>query len=260
MTERLILYSQSKFPALRLWRAPSWPVGDAPLGGRAAEWCSGQPGHPTSYALLGVHDGPDTAGHAHVGEAFNAALIGRADEVLFGLPVEYRGVVDDVLATRRDLSPSLAAHGRAGSSVVAFRAMTIFVRDFTDEMWSSIDDVLWQAWRLAFDAAQFDGGLSRAKRTLSRLIDEHRAAPFPESVEKGIGYGEVEPVLVGADIYGWAIRVAAGEMLDRAARLALGDARNELRRSLQEFPVDARPYYQTLIALASAALSAASAS
>ncbi|MCP3976541.1 MAG: hypothetical protein GY720_18795 [bacterium] len=260
MTERLIRYSQSRFPALRLWRAPSWPVGEASLGGRAAEWCSGQPGHPTSYALLGVHDGPDTAGHAHVGEVFNAALIGRADDVLFGLPVEYREAVGDVLAIRRNLSPSLAAHGRAGSSVVAFRAMTIFVRDLTDELWSSNDDALWQTWRLAFDAAQFDGGLTQAKRKLPRLIDEHRAGPFPESIEKGINYGEIEPVLVGADIYGWAIRVAAGEMLDRAGRLALGDTRNELRRSLQEFPVDARPYYQTLVELASAALSAASAS
>ncbi|MCP3976985.1 MAG: hypothetical protein GY720_21060 [bacterium] len=161
MTERLFRFSQSKFPALRLWRAPSWPVGEASLGGRAAEWRSGQPGHPTSYALLGVHDGPDTAAHAHVGEAFNEALIGRADDVLFGLPAEYRGAVDDVLAAHRDLSPSLAALGRTGSSVVAFRAMAIFLRDLTDELWSSNDDALWQARRLVLDAAQFDGGPSQ---------------------------------------------------------------------------------------------------
>jgi hypothetical protein len=66
--------------------------------------------------------------------------------------------------------------------------------------------------------------------------------------------------LVDADICGWAIRVAAGDKLDRGARMALGEIRNELRRSLHEFPEDAQPYYQTLVELASAALSAASAS
>lgn len=76
----------------------------------AAEWCSNRPGHPTSYALVGVHDGPDTASHARTGEAFHEALIGRADDVLFGLPVEYQGAVDDVLAVCHHLLPSVAAH------------------------------------------------------------------------------------------------------------------------------------------------------
>jgi hypothetical protein len=126
------------------------------------------------------------ASQAHTGETFNEALVGPADDVLFGLPAEYRGAVDDVLGSYRHLAPSLAAHGRAGSSVVAFRAMSIFLRDFTDVLWSSKDDAIWQAWRIAFDAAQFERGLSQARRELPRLIDEHRTAPFPESVEKGI--------------------------------------------------------------------------
>jgi hypothetical protein len=50
--------------------------------------------------MLGVHGGSDTANNAYTGETFNEALIGRADDVLFGLPVEYRPAVDDVLAAR----------------------------------------------------------------------------------------------------------------------------------------------------------------
>jgi hypothetical protein len=32
------------------------------------------------------------------------------------------------------------------------------------------------------------------------------AEPFPHSVEKGEDYGEVDAVMIGADIYGWASR------------------------------------------------------
>ena len=86
----------------------------------------------------------------------------------------------------------------------------------------------------------------------------HRNVLFPESVEKGIDYGEVDAVMVDADIFGWASRVAGGEALVTAERLALGKTRGELANSLHEFPKDARPYYKALVTLASAALSAAS--
>ena len=83
---------------------------------------------------------------------------------------------------------------------------------------------------------------------------KHMSTPFPESVEKGLNYGEVDAVMIGADIYGWAVRAKSGSLttIDRD-RLHL--ARDELARSLDAFPEQARPYYEQLVSLASAALS-----
>ncbi|WP_162941815.1 hypothetical protein [Desertimonas flava] len=88
---------------------------------------------------------------------------------------------------------------------------------------------------------------------LRELMAEHFAAPFPTSVEKGRDYGEVDAVMIGADIYGWALRAQGGGLLpidgDR-----LRAARDALARSLLAFPDDAQPYYTQLVALADAAL------
>jgi hypothetical protein len=49
------------------------------------------------------------------------------------------------------------------------------------------------------------------------LADElrrHMAESFPELVQKGEDYGEVDPVMIGADIYGWALELA-GEARSR---------------------------------------------
>lgn len=89
---------------------------------------------------------------------------------------------------------------------------------------------------------------------LDLLLHEHRNTPFPDSVTKGVGYGEVDPVMIDADICGWASRVAAGSPLGGRERQALTEARGALERSLDSFPTAARPYYETLVEIAAAAL------
>ncbi|WP_028474239.1 hypothetical protein [Nocardioides alkalitolerans] len=86
-------------------------------------------------------------------------------------------------------------------------------------------------------------------RALADLLAAHLAEPFPGSVEKGAIYGEVDAVMVDADIYGWAMQ----DPLRGADRQLLRKTTGELRRSLQAFPVDARPYYERLLQIAQAA-------
>ena len=70
---------------------------------------------------------------------------------------------------------------------------------------------------------------------------QHVTAPFPASVEKGLGYGLVDAVMIGADIYGWALQVAKGSTLSADDRRLLTTARDDLAASLAFFPADARP-------------------
>lgn len=88
------------------------------------------------------------------------------------------------------------------------------------------------------------------------LADEmrlHMAEPFPESVEKGLAYGEVDAVMIGADIYGWATRAGSLSELDRSR---LARAADELQWSIESFPPDAQPYYERLLRVARLALAA----
>jgi len=84
---------------------------------------------------------------------------------------------------------------------------------------------------------------------LADLLAAHRAEPFPGSVEKGAVYGEVDAVMIDADIYGWAMQ----DPLRGAERELLRQTTGELRRSLRAFPADARPYYERLLQIAQAA-------
>lgn len=84
---------------------------------------------------------------------------------------------------------------------------------------------------------------------LEELMVEHRRMPFPSSVEKGLDYGEVDAVMIGADIHGWALAAASG-MLSSEQLVRLQEAREALSRSVTAFPRDARPYYQQLVELA----------
>ncbi len=89
---------------------------------------------------------------------------------------------------------------------------------------------------------------------LESLMREHRAAAFPSSIEKGLDYGDIEPVLIDADIYGWALRVSQGTSLGTVERPRLEVARDDLARSLDSLPDEARPYYERLVSLANEAL------
>lgn len=79
------------------------------------------------------------------------------------------------------------------------------------------------------------------------------AEPFPDSAEKGLEYGEVDAVMIGADIYGWAARAARLSELDRSRML---QAAEELQRSIGAFPPDAQPYFERILRIARLALAA----
>lgn len=82
-------------------------------------------------------------------------------------------------------------------------------------------------------------------------LEEHRAAPFPASVEKGRVYGEVEPAMIDADIFGWASQERLGQVQKRSLR----GAADQLSRSLELLPGDAHPYFERLLRLARRAAS-----
>jgi hypothetical protein len=85
---------------------------------------------------------------------------------------------------------------------------------------------------------------------------KHLAEPFPSMVVKGLDYGNVDAVMIGADIYGWSTRVDSVEKPlteDEWTRFEL--AASDLAKSIPEFPHAARPYYELILRMARAALS-----
>jgi hypothetical protein len=88
---------------------------------------------------------------------------------------------------------------------------------------------------------------------LRSLLEQHRSTPFPSAVVRGEDYGEVDAVMIDADIFGWGLRAADGD-LTATDRERLEAARDELLRSLPDFPAPARPYYETLLKIARLAL------
>lgn len=85
---------------------------------------------------------------------------------------------------------------------------------------------------------------------LAEEVRRHSAEPFPASVEKGLDYGEVDAVMIDADIHGWASSVVSGGRLRADQRAGLERAADELERSLTSFPEDARPFYEHLLRIA----------
>jgi hypothetical protein len=81
------------------------------------------------------------------------------------------------------------------------------------------------------------------------------AEHFPASVEKGEDYGEVDAVMIDADIYGWALQ-ATNHGLSALDRNRLASAADELERSVSAFPTDAQPYYERVLRIARLTLSA----
>ncbi|MCP4963591.1 MAG: hypothetical protein GY925_30520 [Actinomycetia bacterium] len=91
-------------------------------------------------------------------------------------------------------------------------------------------------------------------RDLSDLLEEHRDAYFPAETEKGRDYGMIDPVMIDADIFGWASSCASELQLDTDARRGLEQVRLELGESWNDLPVAALPYYARLLRLADAAV------
>lgn len=90
-------------------------------------------------------------------------------------------------------------------------------------------------------------------RELTSLLRSHFDAPFPTSVIKGEEYGRVDPVMIDADVYGWATR-ASGHSIDAQESERFRRAADDLAMSLCSFPKDARLYFTRLLLLAEVAL------
>jgi hypothetical protein len=90
-------------------------------------------------------------------------------------------------------------------------------------------------------------------KVLEELMTEHQRMPFPDSVEKGADYGEVNSVLIGADIYGLALKASRGELEADDLQTLLVD-RDRLVRSIADFPERARSYYELILKLATATI------
>lgn len=78
-------------------------------------------------------------------------------------------------------------------------------------------------------------------------MHEHLAAPWPEAVERGSEYGGIDPVMVDADIYGFATRARS---LRPDERDRLHATVRELEAVLVQLPEDAQPYFERLIRMA----------
>ncbi len=89
---------------------------------------------------------------------------------------------------------------------------------------------------------------------LAHLVEEHRRSPFPDSVERGVDYGLIDPVMSDADVFGWASTVAAGTALDTESHSGLARLATDMLASLPLIPLGARPYFERLLALAVLAL------
>lgn len=93
--------------------------------------------------------------------------------------------------------------------------------------------------------------IRRMSDPLAELLDRHHSDGFPDAIDKGEQYGLVDAVLIDADIVGWAQQAESLAVPDRR-RLRL--AADELRRSLDDFPTEARPYYERLLRIAELAI------
>jgi len=87
--------------------------------------------------------------------------------------------------------------------------------------------------------------------TLDSEMHIHRVEPFPDAIEKGLDYGEVDPVMIDADIFGWASRAESLSALDKKR---LAQAKEQLERSIHVLPPEAQAYYERLVRIAGLAL------
>ncbi|WP_439592410.1 hypothetical protein [Microbacterium sp.] len=82
---------------------------------------------------------------------------------------------------------------------------------------------------------------------LQQLMDEHFAAPWPDSVERGAEYRGVDAVMVDANIFGWATRAGS---LTREEILELSQSCNHLDAAIPWIPLRAQPSFERLVQIA----------
>lgn len=192
------------------------------------------------------------------------------------MPADDLGVLSDDLRSkaRVDANGEVSWHIQDASAVLNELAeagrvvLGLDVRDYDED--SSFLEIAWSVYEGADPVEACDAALGALARdelpgdwvlitwrpVAEALVDEmrlHMAEPFPDSVEKGLDYGEVDAVMIGADIYGWATRVGS---LSKQDRSRLFEAAEELQRSIAAFPPDAQPYYERILRVARLALSA----
>ncbi len=91
-------------------------------------------------------------------------------------------------------------------------------------------------------------------RDLADLLEEHVSTPFPAEIEKGRDYGMVDPVMIDAEMFGWASSYTPGFQLNTDAHRSLERVRLELGESWGALPAAARPYFARLLRIADAAI------
>ncbi len=70
---------------------------------------------------------------------------------------------------------------------------------------------------------------------LAAELRAHLAEPFPKSVEKGEVYGEVDAVMIDADIFGWALGVSQGGLAFCARSIAAPAGRRRVEAIAHNF-------------------------
>lgn len=93
-----------------------------------------------------------------------------------------------------------------------------------------------------------------AMSDLDQLLRLHLEQPFPPSLEKGLDYAMVDPVVIDSDIFGWGTKALREGKLDRVTLDALHEAQEQLANSLGAFPASAVPYFRRLLEIAKIAL------
>jgi hypothetical protein len=134
---------------LRIWTPPDSPVGLRDDGTVSVELATGQPGHPSTYGLLGARAGnSDTTFVVPTnGEAFLGAAARAADVVQLGLPEEYRPGIGRVQP--RGLVVTVAAHGRFSSSERMFGFLSVLLSRLLEHGVPEQDEAVWQLYREA---------------------------------------------------------------------------------------------------------------
>jgi hypothetical protein len=147
-------------PAIRIWTPPHAPDGVSDGVSIVIEWCHGQPGHPSTYGLLGgkLGSGATTFLVPEDRPQFRQACKDLVNRAVFGLPREYRAeilrvVPDSVVITA-------AAAGETTSSQLVFRVLArvlmSFLRDGVPEEDAQVRAAFRGSWR---EAVHLDQGI-----------------------------------------------------------------------------------------------------